>query len=118
MTDEKHISELTETVTEQIEITDKLPLYPKNKLVLYQQWALSKISWHLTVIHISNTWMKNNIDNIVSRCIKLWVEIPVNGTMKIVIQSKCKLGLGLIRLPSTSLSHSQVTFGNKIRKSK
>ena len=73
MTDEKHISELIETVTEQIEITDKLPLYPKNKLVLYQQYALSKISWHLTVVNISNKWMKNIIYNIVSRHIKQWV---------------------------------------------
>lgn len=55
MTDNKHKSELTETVTEQIEIIDKFPLHPKNKLIPYQQWTLSKISWHLTITNISNT---------------------------------------------------------------
>ena len=55
MTDNKHKSELIETVTEQIEIIDKLPLHPKDKLILYQQLTLSKISWHLTTTNISNT---------------------------------------------------------------
>ena len=55
MTDNKHKSELIETVTEQIKIIDKLPLYPKNKLILYQQWKLSKISWHLTITNTLNT---------------------------------------------------------------
>ena len=47
MTDDKHKSELIETFTKQTEIIDQLH-------------RLSKISWHLTVTNISNTWMKNN----------------------------------------------------------
>ena len=86
MSDDKHKSELIGTITDQIEIIDKLPLHPKNKLKLYQQWTLSKVSWHLTVTKISNTWMKNKIDPIVSRYIRLWLEIPLNGTLSIVTQ--------------------------------
>ena len=66
MSDDKRKRKLTETITDQTEIIDKLPLHPKNKLKLYQQWTLSKVSWHLTVTKISNTWMKNNTDNIFS----------------------------------------------------
>ena len=84
MTDDKHESGLVETVTEQIEILDKLPLQPKYKLKLSQQWTLSKLSWYLTVTNVSNTWMKNNIDNIASRSIRLWLKIRVNGTLKIL----------------------------------
>ena len=43
MSDDKHRSELIETITDQIEIIDKLPLHRKNKLKLYQQWTLSKV---------------------------------------------------------------------------
>ena len=71
MSDNKHKSELIETITDQIEIIDKLPLHPKNKLKLYKQWTLSKVSWYLTVTKVSNTWIKNNIDNTVSRYIRL-----------------------------------------------
>ena len=74
------------------------------------------ISWHLTVTKISNTWMKNNIDNIVLRHIKLWLDIPVNDTLNIVTQSKSKFGLG-VTLPSTRHTQCQVTFRKKLRKS-
>ena len=68
------------------------------------------------VTKVSNTWMTNNIDNIVSRYIRPWLEIPVNGTLNIVTQSKRKFGLGMI-LPSTRHTQCQVTFRNKLRKS-
>ena len=97
MSDDKHKSEFIGTITDQIEITDKLPLHPKNKLKLYQQWTLLKVSWHLTVTKIS-------------------LEIPVNDTLKIVTQSKHKFVLGVI-LPSTRDTQCQVTFRNKLRKS-
>ena len=123
MSDDKHKSELIETVTDQIEITDKLPLHPKTKLKLYQQWTLSKISWHLTVTKMSNTWVKNKIDAIVSRYIcetiayiRLCLEIPVNGTLNNITQSKCKFGLG-VTLPSTWYTQCQVTFTKKLIKS-
>ena len=48
--------------------------------------------------------MKNNIDNIVSRYIKLWLYVPVNSNLNIATHSKRKFGLGVI-------------FRNKLRKS-
>ena len=63
--DDKQKRELIGTITDQIEIIDKLPHHPKYKPKLCQQWILSKISWHLTVTKILNT-LKNNNDNIVS----------------------------------------------------
>ena len=96
MSDDKHKSELIETITD--------------------QWTLLKDSCYLTVTKILNTWMKNKIDTIVSQYIRLWLEIPVNGTMNIVTQSKHKFRLGVI-LPSTRHTQCQVTFKNKLRKS-
>ena len=116
MSDDKHKSELTETITGQIEIIDELPLHPRNKLKLYKQWKLLKVSWQLTVTKILNTWMKNKIDTIVLQYIRLRLEIPVNGTSNIVTQSKRKFGLGVI-LASTRHTQCQVTFRNKLRKS-
>ena len=31
---------------------DALPLHPKNKIMLYSRYLLSKFSWHLTVVRI------------------------------------------------------------------
>ena len=60
--------------------------------------------------------MKNKIDTIVWQYIRLWLEIPVTGTLNIVTQSKCKFGLEVI-LRSRRHTQCQVTFRNKPRKS-
>ena len=46
----------------------------------YQRYVLGKVSWHLTVTRISATWIKENLDNVVSNYVRSWMEIPVNGT--------------------------------------
>ena len=62
------------------------------------------------------TWVKNNIDNIASKFIRSWLEIPISGTLDIVLLTKSKFGLGLI-LPSARFTQCQVTFRNSLKKS-
>ena len=50
---------------------DKLPLHPKNKILLYQRYVLSKISWHQTVAELPITCVKQNLDSIASKFIRL-----------------------------------------------
>ena len=73
MSNEVHKKELISTVTETISQIDRLPLHPKNKLRLYNRYLLAKISWHLTVADISATWIKENLDSIVSKYIHSYV---------------------------------------------
>ena len=60
--------------------------------------------------------MKNNVDNLVSRYIRSWLEIPISGTLNVITLSKRKFGLGVI-LPSTRLHQCQVTFRKSLSKS-
>ena len=117
MSDNQHQTEIIDTITDHLEKINQLPLHPRNKILLYQRVVLSKISWHLTVTHISNTWVKNNVDNIVSKYIRLWLEIPISGTLSIITQTKSKFGLGIV-LPSARHVQCQVTYRNKLRNSK
>jgi len=66
MSNEKHKSELVEVLKSLMSDIDKLPMHPKNKLLLYQRYILSKISWNLTVANISKMWVCENLDNRVS----------------------------------------------------
>ena len=116
MTDEQHKVELLNDFNKLMERINFLPLHPRNKLLLYQCVVLSKISWHMTVSNISNTWFKNNVDGIASKYIRIWLEIPISGTLCIVTQSKSKFGLA-ISLPSTRQVQCRVTFRNSLRKS-
>ena len=64
MSDEKHKSELTSLVEELMAYIDSKPLHPKNKILLYSQYVLSKLSWHFTVTGLSKTWVIENIDSV------------------------------------------------------
>ena len=116
MRNNKHKQQLLETVNEHLSATDRLPLHPRNKILLYQRYVLSKISWYLTVADLSLTWVKNNIDNVISKYIRSWLEIPISGTLDILVLTKRKFGLGII-LPSSTFTQCQVTFRNSLKNS-
>ena len=58
MSDDDHKYETLDTLSDILNEIDQLPLHPKNKIRLYSQYALSKISWHFTVSDIGKTWVK------------------------------------------------------------
>lgn len=116
MSDKEHKEETLNKVKEILETIDGLPLHPKNKIQIYQKYLLSKISWHLTVTNIPITWIKNNIDNVVSRYVRSWLELPISGTMKIISLSKQKYGINFIQV-STRYSQCQTTFRNALKTS-
>ena len=91
-------------------------MHPKNKLHLYQRYVLSKISWHLTVANISKTWVCEHLDNMVSKYIRQWLELPVSATLSTIFLSKTKFGLN-IQLPSTKFMQCQVILRNALKSS-
>ena len=116
MTNKDHKNILLSKTNELLNTIDNLPLHPKNKLLLYQRYVLSKISWHLTVADLPITWVKQNLDNIASKFIRSWLEILTAGTLNIIRQSKNKSGLATI-LISDRFTQCQVTLRNKLKNS-
>ena len=49
---------------------DELSCHPKNIPIIYHRYALSKLSWHLTIADLSKNWVIQNLDNIVARKVK------------------------------------------------
>ena len=49
----QHMSELSSLVQDLMCDIDEKPLHPKNKLLLYSRYILSKLSWHFTVADTS-----------------------------------------------------------------
>ena len=114
MTNKDHKDILLSKTNEFINSIDNLLLHPKNKILLYQRYVLSKISWHLAVADLPVTWVKETLDNIGSKLILSWLEIPTTGTLNIIRQSKNKLGLSVI-LISDRFTQCQVTLRNKLK---
>ena len=77
---------------------------------------LFKISWNLTIADISKTWIVENLDNIVSKFIRQWLELPVNATLSSLVLTRSKFGMNLV-LPSSKFTQCQTTIRNTLKSS-
>ena len=76
-----HMSEVLQLITDLMRKLDEIPCHPKNKLLLYHRFILSKLSWHFTIANLGKTWVAENIDNLVSKYICQWLELPISATL-------------------------------------
>ena len=92
MSNNNHKTELTTLVNELMTDIDSKPLHPRNKLLVYSRYVLSKLSWHFTIATLSKTWVIENIDPVVNQYIRKWLEIPISGTLSTVFLTCNKFG--------------------------
>ena len=111
MTNEMHISKLLSLFSTFMKGIDDLPLHPKNKLFVYHRYVLSKISWHFTVADLTKTWVTENLDNLVSRYIRSWLDRPVSATLTSLALTKNQFGLNL-QMPSVKFTQCQTVARN------
>ena len=116
MSDEEHKSELVKAFNDIMSKIDELPLHPKNKILLYSRYLLSKISWNFTVSDISKTWICETLDDIASKYFRKWLELPVSATLSNVLLPQNKFGLNII-LPSTKFIQCQTVSRVALRSS-
>ncbi|CAB4008393.1 Hypothetical predicted protein [Paramuricea clavata] len=114
MSDEEHRSELLDVFNDIMNKINELPLHPKNKILLYSRYLLSKISWDLTVSDISKTWICETLDSIATKYIRKWLELPVSATLSNVLLPQNKFGLNII-LPSTKFIQCQTVSRSALK---
>ena len=116
MSDERHKSELCNLFNNIISKIDELPLHPRNKILLYSRYLLSKISWELTITDISKTWICETLDTLASRYIRKRLELPISATLSNVFLPRNKFGLNVI-LPSTKFTQCQTVSRSSLKTS-
>ncbi len=104
MLNQEHKSKLISLIDELMYDIDLKPLHPKNKVLLYSRYGLSKIFWHFTVATISRTWVTENVDSLINKYIRKWLEVPISGTLSNVYLTSNKFGLNII---PTSIKFTQ-----------
>ena len=109
MSNKEHMQILSDVLTEYLTKINNLPLHQKNKINIYQRYVLPKISWHLTVTDIPLTWIKQNLDNLVSKHLRLWLSIPISGTLDVITLSRDKYGLNVV-MTSSKTVQCRTTF--------
>ena len=116
MDNQNHLSEILDIVTNLMKQMDGIPCHPKNKLLFYHRFVLSKISWHFTIADLRKTWVVENIDNLVAGYIHQWLELPISATLCTLILPKSKYGINFI-LPSTKFLLCQTVKRNALKSS-
>ena len=109
MSKDVHKKELIALLIDSLSQIDRLPLHPKNKLKLYNQYLLAKISWHLTVADISSTWIKEKLDSVAAKYIRKWLDLPICATLSSTFLPCNKFGLNICP-PSVKFSECQTVL--------
>ncbi|CAB4016886.1 Hypothetical predicted protein, partial [Paramuricea clavata] len=116
MSEKEHKQELITLMDDIMSEIDLKPLHPKNKLLLYSRYLLSKLSWHFTVTTLSKTWDSENMDSVVNKYVRKWLEIPISGTLSNVYLTSNKFGLNIYP-PSIKLVQCQTVARNALKTS-
>ena len=107
VSNEVHKKELIAILTDSLSQIDRLPLHPKNKLKLYNQYLLAKIT--LTADDILATWIKEKLDSIAAKCIRKWLDLPISATLSSTFLPCNKFGLNICP-PSVKFSEFQTVL--------
>ena len=95
---------------------DTFNIHPRNTLLLYDRYVLSKISWHLTVADISKTWISENVDNIVTKYVRQWLDLPISATISSIIPSRKRFGQAF-QLPSIKFQQCPTALRSSLKPS-
>ena len=116
MSNKDHQDLLLSSLHDMLQTVDSLHIHPKNKLLLYHRYILSKLSWHLTVADLSKTWICEHLDNVVTKYIRQWLDLPISATLSAIILSHKNFGLSL-QLPSVKFIQCQTVLRSALKSS-
>ena len=114
MNNHNHLSDVLDLVISLMKQIDGIPCHPKNKLLLYHRFVLSKLSWHFTIANLGKIWVVENIENLVASYFHQWFELPISATLSILTLPKSKYRINCI-LPSTKFLQCQTVIRNSLR---
>ena len=110
-------SELTKDLRHYVEHIHRLPLHPKQKIDIVMLYVYSKLRWRLTAYDISHTWVKQNLDSIVTEYIKRWLNLHQGSNTRHLFLPTNKLGIRL-SFPSDLLKACQLVKRSILKTSK
>ena len=116
MNNDKHKTQLESSLLDMLKQIDSLRILPKNRLLLYHRYVLSKLSWHLTVADLSKTWVIENLDNVVIRFIRQWLDLPISATLSGISLHRTQYGLNLL-LHSVKIQECQTVLRSTLKSS-
>ena len=116
MDNHQHKIHLELSLLDMLELIDSLRILPKNRLLLYQRYVFSKLSWHLTVANLSKTWFIENLDNFAVKLVRKWLDLSISATLSGISLPRNQFGLNLL-LPSVKSLQCQTVLRTALKSS-
>ena len=88
-------AELKNEVRKYVETIDQQSIKCFHKIEIMQHYVFSKLKWRFSVYHLTETWVSENLDNLINRYFRKWSHFPVSGNMTHLSLPKNKLGLNI-----------------------
>ena len=88
MDNQIHMPEVLDLLQDLMNKIDSLFCHSKNKLLICHQFVLSKLSWNPTVADLRKTWVVQNLDNIGTKYIRQWLDLPISATLSTLVLKK------------------------------
>ena len=110
-------SKLTDDLASYIETLNRLPLHPKNKLLIISKYVYSKLRWRFSIYQLSDTWVIQNLDSLVKEFVKRWLRLPQSANFTHLYLPSKMLGMKF-SLPSDVYKSSQLATRNILKSSK
>ena len=90
--------ELELELTDYLEKIHRLPLHPRNKILITNKYVYSKLRWRLSIYKLSETWVVQHLDDKIINYVKRWLHFHqgVNLTHLKLAISKFGFGLQLV----------------------
>ena len=60
-----------------------------------QRYVFSKLKWWFSIYNLTETWVSENLDNVINRYYRKWLHFPVSGNITHLTLPKNNLGLNI-----------------------
>ena len=114
MNNKQHMSDLLDTTDSLMSKINDLPCVIKKTNSSLNIASYNLNSWNPPIADISNTWTTENLDSIISKYIRQWLEFPISATLSNLIINKSKYGISLV-FPSIKFVQCQTTSRNTLK---
>ena len=88
--------ELIKDNTNYVTTIDRLPITSLNKMSIIQQYVYSKYRWLFSIYDFSETWVAENVDNIIGKYVRKWFQLPISANIENLTFPTRKLGLNFM----------------------
>ena len=85
--------ELVSEVMQYLAKIDLMPVKPLQKIAIVQKYVYSKLRWRFSIYPLTTTWVSQNLENLVSKSLRKWLQIPISGNILHLSLPTSKLGL-------------------------